>query len=130
MEEDRISFIVAKLAKEKGFLRGAGFYYSEDGELKGTKIGMHGNPNAYGGISAPTQASLQKWLREVYHIQLCLRPIYGGDKIEGKQTGWLCYTPFQDEEFNKLPSISLSQYTYEESLEEGLLVALKLINID
>ena len=74
----------------------------------------------------PSQSYLQRWLRETKNIQLCLQPIYGGSKIEGKQTGWLCYTPFQDEEFNKLPSVSLSQYTYEEALEKGLEQGLKL----
>jgi len=48
MKEQLITFETAKLAKEMGFQLYTSFYYSEGMEIKGTKMGMHGNPNAYG----------------------------------------------------------------------------------
>ena len=136
MEEHKISIETAKLAKEKGFNLTVTSYYSGLNiyldevrfNYNDKTIGdspMH-KRNA-GLYSAPTQSLLQKWLREVYNIQLCLVPIYGGNKIQGKQTGWLCYTPHNDEDFNGLPSISVSHYSYEDALEAGLQEALKLI---
>lgn len=126
MKEQLITFETAKLAKEKGFDLPTGIKYTKlwynDGVL------CNWNTRLVDHIIAPTQSLLQKWLREEHNIQLCLVPTYGGSKIEGKQTGWLCYTPFEDEEFNDKPSISLSQYTYEEALEKGLQVALKLVD--
>jgi hypothetical protein len=153
MEDKLIEFETAKLAKEKGFNLLTPKYYTTENphsyhkDLDGVCILglMHSNTlynpqdelDEETGISfyklnpgivyAPTQSLLQKWLREVHKIQLCLNPIYGGNKIDGKQMGWLCYTPFQDESFSDLPSISLSQYTYEQALEKGLIESLKLI---
>ena len=122
MEEQLIGFKVAKLAAKKGFNIGpTKNWYTRTG-----------NFNSYSPKTpywVVTQSLLQKWLRDKHKIQLCLQPLYGGSKIDGKQIGWLCYTPFQDEDFNNLQSasISLSQYTYEEALEKGLQEALKLI---
>lgn len=138
MKEELITFETAKLAKEKGFdeLSSRKYdinskeilevsYWEGNGDV--TTIAVKNENIEDDEVLAPTQSLLQKWLREEYNIQLCLQPLYGGDKIEGRQIGWLCYTPYNDEEFNNLPSISLSEYTYEEALEEGLQEALKLI---
>ncbi|MGK0446555.1 MAG: hypothetical protein ACJA2M_000324 [Polaribacter sp.] len=84
---------------------------------------MHSKQSLY---IRPSQSYLQKWLRETKNINLCLKPVYGDDKMGEKQTGWQCYTLFQDEYFNKIPSISLIKYIYEEALEKGLKQALEL----
>jgi|TARA_B110000908_G_C10253513_1_gene453753 hypothetical protein len=126
MKEQLTELETSRLAKEKGFNAKTLNYYWDDGKLGIAGYMVNHNSNDKN-ISAPTKSLLQKWLREVYNIQLCLQPIYGGNKSDGKQVGWLCYTPFQDEDFNKLPSISLSQYTYGAALEQGLQQALKLI---
>jgi len=123
MKEQLITFETAKLAKEMGFQSYTSFYYSEGMEIKGTKMGMHGNPNAYGGISAPTQSLLQKWLREkhkivvipwYYHNEIANGDVYDYriTDIAGKYED---YEPVNDYK------------TYEEALEEGLQEALKLI---
>lgn len=126
MNEQLISFETAKLAKEKNFNEETfDTYHNIVGSLH--NIEYKDTWNTKGSTSAPTQSLLQKWLRDVYNIQLCLKPLYGGDKIEGKQTGWLCYTPYNDEEFTNVSSISLSDYTYEKALEKGLYKALQLI---
>tara|TARA_R110000764_G_C10959916_1_gene378100 strand:+ start:745 stop:1164 length:420 start_codon:yes stop_codon:yes gene_type:complete len=139
MREQLITFETAKLAKEKGFDIYCEWSYWEGSLTHGVpgyplalENDKHSDYDRYLSFPrhlAPTQSLLQKWLREVHNIQLCLQPIYGGNKVDGKQIGWLCYTPFQDEDFNKLPSISLSQYTYEEALEKGLQEALKLFKL-
>lgn len=131
MKEQLITFETANLAKEKKFDWNCHWVL-----YRGTSSVLHKcdaiptkGKNLESGdyVLQPTQSLLQRWLREVHNIQLCLQPIYGGNKVDGKQVGWLCYTPFQDEDFNKLPSISLSQYTLEAALEKGLQEALKLI---
>ena len=124
MEDQLISFETAKLAREKGFMEFTNKVFNENGKQYIFNNGLLSGSLRF---NAPTQSLLQKWLREKHNIQLCLQPIYGGNKIEGKQTGWLCYTPYNDEKFNNLPSISLSEYSYEEALEKGLQQALKLI---
>lgn len=71
--------------------------------------------------SAPTQALLQKWLREVHNIDFIIKPYY--DSVNGKT-----YTadPIS-------PPLGFSrisrQKSYEDALEIGLQEALKLINI-
>lgn len=138
MEEQLVSFKTAKLAKEKGF--GVESIESVNSQIYDNHTEVSKFPYYVDSFSlweleelqgevlylAPTQSLLQKWLREKYNIQLCLKPIYGGGKINGRQIGWMCYTPYQDEEFNKLPSISLSHNTYGGALERGLQAALKL----
>lgn len=125
MEEQLIGLEVAELAKAKGFVEICSGCYDVNGKLYS---GMaHTNHMGKTIFSAPTQSLLQRWLREKHRVNLCIIPIYGGTKVEGKQTGWLCYTPYEDAAFNGLPSISLADYTYEEALERGLREVLKLI---
>ena len=124
MKEQLITFETAKLAKEMGFQSYTPFYYSEDGEIKGTKIGMHGNPNAYGGISAPTQSLLQKWLREVHSIYVSIDYlIIEVIDSKGVRFDWSIYNKNESIESKEL----IGLLTYEEALEKGLVAALKLI---
>ena len=68
MKEQVVSLETAILAKEKGFNWRCEMMYC-DGELMGTKISMHGNPNAYKDrYSAPTLYRLQQWLGDEYSI--------------------------------------------------------------
>jgi len=124
MKEQLITFETAKLAKEMGFQSYTSFYYSEGMEIKGTKIGMHGNPNAYGGISAPTQSLLQKWLREKHKIVVI--PRYYHNEIAN---GYVYDYRITDiagkyEDYGFVDDYK----TYEEALEEGLVAALKIID--
>jgi len=113
MKEQLITFETGTIAKEKGFQSYTSFYYSEGMEIKGTKMGMHGNPNAYGGISAPTQSLLQKWLREEHDLFISV------DKYEDKADSYFIST--------NCIGIYGEFKTYEEALEKGLVTALKLI---
>ena len=116
MEDTRITFETAKLAKEKGFKYSELSYY--DGELdlsncfdvieprKRTPENM---------VYAPTQSLLAKWLREKHNIHLIA---YKNINIDGYD--W-CYITTDG-----ITNIN-SYKTYEEALEAGLQEALKLI---
>ena len=142
MKEELITFETAKLAKEKGFnnLESLTYFYTkpnskmfgidEEGRsypIKNTskklyKCGEHAALRIESIIEAPTQSLLQKWLRDVYKIEVT------------------CY-----KEDNNKYSVSRGKFTstentlsgttgninyfdsYEEALEVGLLDALKLI---
>jgi len=163
MEEQLISFETAKLAKKKGFDIFSIFWYDEN-PLK-RKMQAYGSSYAtedtnttysveYPGdegmndyikednkeliYSAPTQALLAKWLREVHNIVIiidfslsnfynnnkksyfvdiyCLN-INLGDRIKSKKVGY--ESPEKD---HKLFD------TYELAMESGLYESLKLIN--
>jgi len=120
MEEQRIIFETARLAKEKGFnLRCEYFYNAGSGwKLQSDSILRTGHDEF---VEAPTQAQLQKWLREkgffvsveadtyneivkynanILNLKTLLHPLDG---------------------FTIFPS-------YENAMEEGLQEGLKLLN--
>jgi len=134
MEEELVTFEIAKLAKEKGFNLKTEKFYIKNGEIhnyesydyyKNKRIDFKDyfddwNKNNRGDepdkrFSAPTQCLLQKWLREKHntHIDIwynVLTEKYRIEFISGSE-------PLEDRELK----------TYEEALEEGLYKALKLI---
>ena len=86
MQENLISFEVAKLAKEKGFTLncfGQNYYISETKLCKSNKLLDKDLTNVY---SAPTQSLLQRWLLE-RNIIVWLIPAYNR---EGKYK-FTCY---------------------------------------
>ena len=119
MSEEKINFETAKLAREKGFNWSSDFYYNEKKEIYGTKMGMHGNPNAYGFYSAPSQSVLQKWIREKHGLYIWLKP--SNDVLDR----WSVYID------DGLGHHYLTDYLYvdgyEAALEDGLQESLKLI---
>ena len=105
----------AKLAKQAGFDWNVGAYF-----LNGYfyRANFYANYNLriladYKTISAPTQAVLQRWLREVKGIYLHI----AFDKAEN---GWYTYIPDTDE-------YSKTYSTFEEALEVALQECLTLI---
>lgn len=132
MEDQLISLETAKLAKEKGFkperdwnpdyVKG----YIEHAEYKLTEI-REEDWIVEGYYLAPTQSLLQKWLRELHKIHICIDFWYEGDtyftyvfrnamdKIEVELKG-----------LSNDPSL-IKTATYEQALEIGLQEALKLI---
>ncbi len=125
MQEERVKFETAKLAKKKGF------------EQKGSKCWVkllsgkvihndeienkleHERAKYY--LSQPTQSLLQKWLREVHNTHLMVEPYYNGEKL--LVYGFDLITERAEEE----TIIEKGFKTYEEALEIGLQEALKLI---
>ena len=130
MEDTRINFETAKLAKEKGFPQETNRleipYYNYKGEFKGDVSDWRIRKYLRGEdtsdiefVSAPTQSLLTKWLREEYNIIVLVD--YEG--IDGYYYKFYSY-----KEGNKNYDASDKNYnTYEEAYEIGLQEALKLI---
>lgn len=121
MQENLVSFQVAKLAKEKGFtLQTNPFGYVTKFYRPSTKTllsyGRTGRSKINDLIYAPTQSLLQKWLREVHSMHIVpLLESYSGDYgIEILING-------------KAPTRFYNIGNYEDALEEGIFQALKLI---
>ena len=125
MEDTRITFETAKLAKEKGFPQEPNRlkipYYNYKGEFKGDvkdwlrKYLRKEDTSDVESVSAPTQSLLAKWLREEHNIHLIA---YKNINIDGYD--W-CYITTDG-----ITNIN-SYKTYEEAYEIGLQEALKLI---
>ena len=126
MEDTRVTFETAKLAKEKGFFQETNRleipYYNYKGEFKGDVSDWRIRKYIRGEdtsdiefVSAPTQSVLAKWLREEHNIHLIA---YKNINIDGYD--W-CYITTDG-----ITNIN-SYKTYEEAYEIGLQEALKLI---
>ena len=138
MKNELIKFETAKLAKEKGFDEECDYIWEDDIELQ--KLNYY-NGGGSGVITnstlkddadtqdaictVPTQSLLQRWLREVYKINVSTDPVYQETKKHIDTGIW-----FSNVE--TLTGRGLSHgggdfKTYEEALEKGLQEALKLI---
>ena len=125
MEDTRITFETAKLAKEKGFPQEPNRrkvpYYNYKGEFNGDvtdflrKYLREEDTSDVESVSAPTQSLLAKWLREKHNIHLIA---YKNINIDGYD--W-CYITTDG-----ITNIN-SYKTYEEALEVGLQETLKYI---
>ena len=118
MEEQRVTYEVAKLAKERGFNEKVDMFYPLD-DNKSEATGHCDGPacfNKYPSvIAAPTQSLLQRWLREEKHIEVI---VIGQEYIGGPYYGE-AYTERGLENRNCDP-----HKTYELALEDGLKYAL------
>jgi hypothetical protein len=131
MEETLITFVTAKLAKQKGFddVITNHLPYMLEGDDEGC-IGASIYCKVY--ANCCTQSLLQKWLREIHEIIVEIK--VGFDIEDGEIVYY--YTPFikqkESIDFVKhsglLTSMFESKDNYEEALEFGLQQALKLIN--
>ena len=134
MEDIRITFETAKLAKEKGFnifidVCFANTPNSDDKQYK--KIKLHhshsvGSVDSFGNILtlvayAPTQSILAKWLREEHNIDVLVTSI-NGSKLKRYVS-----KIYVNKLYVKLVGHSDN---YENTFEKGLQEALKLINYD
>ena len=148
MEDTRVTFETAKLAKEKGFNERVHYFYKvkskNDIELYGCTrkqlVGLKGYVRIYHKVrdyhtnkeklnaklyrcSAQTQSLLAKWLREEYNIHVT------------SQIGNLDFINTYHYEIRYIDKnkfmckVNGNFKTYEEALEIGLQKALKLINI-
>ena len=99
----------SKLAKEKGFPQNHAVI----------NAGLEWIDNDYEKSFRCTQTMLQKWLREVKQVNVCVMPerfIYDFGKIEYSATIFYGGETKLDNDFE----------TYEQAMEAGLLEALKL----
>lgn len=138
MKDELVTFETGKLAREKGFKEECFYYYSDNGNIQepylenGSSsdtdfrvdltdlLEIHNTPYL-SRYSAPTQSSLQKWLREEHNIDItiCL-------------TGALDYGYYihiNRNYTNDGEHRSANWHKYEEALEAGLFEALNLIKL-
>lgn len=129
MEDSIVSFEVAKLAKEKGFVADIFPHYTSEGKLDmreptlfGARLGYEYVRETY--AIAPTQSLLQKWLREVHQIHVNLSydlHLYDIDIVNSNSGETIRMV-------STLTDVTPYCFTkYEDALEVGLYVALELI---
>lgn len=127
MEEIIISFETAKIAKEKGFDWCVLFGYKPDGSR--VDYDIEGGYYDYNQLdqeklSAPTQALLQRWLREVHNIHVSAFPVMKNRYFYSIST----ILDFNLKKIKGSPYYSKeAKLSYEEALEKGLQESLKLI---
>ena len=132
MKEQIISFETSKLAKEKGFDQNEFYQIYWEGKQEKTPFSkaLYYKKLIEDNIldqetsiqlriyAAPTQALLQKWLREVYNIYVII------NTYRIQENKWY---KFFISQMSKVTIKSDDYDTYEEALEQGLQEALKLI---
>ena len=136
MEEQRISFKTAKLAKEKGFDLETSYFYTKPNSkmfgidekgrayhIKNTakKIYMCGEEatlNIENVYVAPTQSLLQKWLREKYDILV-------ETQFDTVSFGYRIFNPFKTTDY--FTEWKYETWEFGEALEEALYQALLLL---
>ena len=138
MEDTRVTFETAKLAKEKRFPQEPNKlkipYYNYKGEFKGDvkdwlrKYLRKEDTSDVESVSAPTQSLLAKWLREEHgiHIELLIDG-WGNDDCVNDE--FLCYRCFIWQVGKPKPKYNedLGAGEYEKIFEIGLQEALELI---
>ena len=125
MEDTKVTFETAKLAKEKEFpqSRKAKGKFRDDGSIENLGIGGSMIDTCKEWYERPTQSLLAKWLREKHKIYVTPRESYAFDQT----LEFVCSVNNifvnhgnNDEPINRFK-------TYEEAYEKGLQEALKLI---
>jgi len=138
MKDELITFETAKLAKEKGFDIGI-----MDGEyvLEGDRIcRVHKEYTGFKGrerdwyfidypdtLLRPTQSLLQRWLREMYNLEINIQTTPTFDSIHTSK-----YKAFIGRSFQPFKWTTGKFYigdTYEQALEQALVEALNLIKL-
>ena len=119
MEDQLISFELAKLAKEKGFDESCNFIFEYNKEKYLGFIQRKNSTYDYV-ITRPTQSLLQRWLREKQEIDVIVFIYFIGNNRK--------YFPeiYKDNKFQYLDSDLKLVDSYEDALEAGLFEALKL----
>lgn len=117
-KEDYVSLEVAKLLKEKGYNEYCGGLYKDEEFLK---ISCFNGADMFGGdfYAAPTLYELQKYLREIYNIDVL--PVI---REESTQKDYCCYI-YKD---SKLVGckVAYGEYFYE-CMNDGLLEGVKRV---
>lgn len=128
MIEELVKRDTAILAKEKGFNEQCRHYLTIDGDIEEaqyfesdiTNKSIDNNEGYFSDIPSctiPTQALLQKWLREEHNIYLHVKPNYPiiDNKVE---------LNFSHNHYQETP---INYSTWEEALEQGLILSLNSI---
>ena len=131
MEEQKINFETAKLAKEKqfGYDFGGTHYvtgfYSEDGINYKEFEMQQEDASRQDYYLRPTQSALQTWLRDIYKCMVYVMPRFD---IENNLIKYSCHIiPLDDSIYDESNEEAPIYNKYETALEYGLLEALKVI---
>lgn len=124
MTETLIGFELAKLSKEKKFEQYTGLFYENSSKINNAILAR---PNSYFGsdyrIIKCSQNLLQRWLREVHNIHICI------DISINSKWFYNIYNLKDKRNCEFKESVNKFEFnTYEQALEQGLIEALKLIN--
>lgn len=112
IEEDYVSFEIAKLLKEKGFDCKCLLYYNEYGQLMPVK-----HLSNY--LKCPTLQMAIKWLRETYNIHIVLSP-------NKKMNNQYCSIIFVDKEGELHPQpTDFFHGSYEEAADNAIKYSLE-----
>ena len=133
MEEQKVSFETAQLAKEKGFseITETMYVISVDGYSKEQDYGKPYRADDTT-IVRPTQSLLAKWLREIHNIEVLISRIPPEAVLSSKNGGknilrnYNCYVWNYNSNPRILNNGSFNDI-YEEAFEIGLQEGLKLI---
>jgi hypothetical protein len=127
INEDYVSFEVAKLLKEKGFNWDCITYYvdSEPDDVKYSMLFENNTTWEERCCSAPTHQMAMKWLREVHHyyIQIMLDSWALGD-----HSGYYVVIQKTDSDFEMMLQDAVDDVfyqTYEEAVEAALRYSLE-----
>ena len=125
MNEDYVSFEVAKQLKEKGFKWLVNHYYNKYGNFNNTYGTWENYSDLIGElmISAPTLCIAQKWLRETKDIHIIINVCANGYYA----VLWKTNGTFIKMLVDIGPNNGGVWNTYEDALNAGILETLKLI---
>ncbi|ALN97320.1 hypothetical protein BOX09_gp77 [Flavobacterium phage Fpv1] len=117
--EELVSYLTAKLAKDKGFIQSV---YNQ--KLLGftPTHPEYINEETNGIVSAPTQSLLCKWLRDIHNINIEIKT------PDGKKGVWL-YKIHKIHGVGDYSKQDFAYQNYEQALEAALEEALKLVII-
>ena len=121
MNEDYVSFEVAKLLKEKGFRWGCQAFYTSDRELILSPVHTINDEMEDSDIACPTLYMAQKWLRSKgYHVEV----VYMRNDL------WIyeILTIPHHDLVGLADRIITNFISYEYALNAGILEAIKLVH--
>ena len=128
MNEDYVSYEVAKLLNKKGFDINTGTFYGNGGVLYHGSLAFHSCiRKEYGSYPAPPLHMAQKWLRETYAIYIVVKPHYS-EKYEIVEFEYEIYS-YDGMVIDKSAPIKSEEYYefFTECMNNAILEALKLI---
>ena len=126
IQEDYVSFEVAKLLKEKGFdEKCRSYYFGSSGRYSRCALEIKTNDFRDGEILRPTHQMACKWLREVHHYIIEIHYGNVGSPIEPEpEIQWWWELENKQGEFLE-GNITDGNTTYEEACEAACLYVLK-----
>lgn len=131
MNEQIVSFEVAKLLKKKGFNEFCALAYAdEDLHLMSLNTTNFFIDEIGVGYSAPTQSISNKWLRERHEINVSVLRMterYGGAVAKHNLLKYFWHIQIPNRP--SMVDAGVYYFTYEEAFEAGLKKALNLISL-